>query len=88
MVNSCGYAGKDSYLTSLFLGKSPEGSLSVFSACSFASNWQLTFLQSAEEGGCLPWKNVPDTRVNLWAAHLQSRHAINQSITPGMYFFV
>ena len=39
-----------SYLTTLFLGKPPRGSLPVLSAHSFASNPQLALLESAEEG--------------------------------------
>ena len=44
MVNSCVHVGTVSYLTTLFLGKSPGGSLPVLSAHSFASNLQLAFL--------------------------------------------
>ena len=44
MVNSCVHVGTVSYLTTLFLGKSPGGRLPVLSAHSFASNLQLAFL--------------------------------------------
>ena len=49
MVNSRGHVGTVSYLTTLFLGKPPGGSLLVLSAHSFASNLQLALLESAEE---------------------------------------
>ena len=39
-----------SFLTTLFLGKPPGGSLPVFSAHLFARNRQLALLQSVEEG--------------------------------------
>ena len=39
-----------SYLTTLFLGKPPGGSLLVLSAHSFASNGQLALLESVDEG--------------------------------------
>ena len=53
-----------SYLTTLFLGKPPVGSLPVLSANSFASNQQLAHLESAEEGNYFPRKNVPDARID------------------------
>ena len=37
-----------SYLTIQFLGKPLGGSLPVFSARSFASNWQLALLKAAD----------------------------------------
>ena len=43
-----------SYLSTLFLGKPPRGSLSVFSAIILPSNRQLAFLESAEEGNLFP----------------------------------
>ena len=39
-----------SYLTTLFLGKPPGGSLPVLSAHSFASNCQIALLESEEKG--------------------------------------
>ena len=38
IMNSCGHVGTVSYLTTLFMGKPPGGSLPVLSAHSFLSN--------------------------------------------------
>ena len=54
-----------SYLTTLFLGKPPRGSLPVLSAHSFDSNQQLALLESAEEGNYLSMKEpMPDPRID------------------------
>ena len=55
-INSRGHVRTVSYLTvitTLLLGKPPGGSLTVFKAHSFASNWQLALCGSAKEcAGC------------------------------------
>ena len=45
-----------SYLTTLFLGRPPGDSLPVLSVQSFAINWKLALLESAEEGICFSTK--------------------------------
>ena len=56
------------YLTTLFLGKPPEGSFPVFSANSFSRSLHLALFEAAEEGKCSPRKNVREAIVDLWAA--------------------
>ena len=57
-----------SYLTILFLGKLPGGSLPVLGANYLASNLQLALLESAEERFFFPRKNVWDPRIDLETA--------------------
>ena len=67
------------------------GSLPVLSAHSFASNWQLLFLnQQKRENGRRnffitrsPRKNVPDVGIELGAACMPSGHASDWATTPG-----
>ena len=62
-----------------------------FSAHSFASNWQLLFLnQRKRENSCRmffmnksPRKNVPDVGIELGAACMQSGHASDRATAPG-----
>ena len=73
-------------LATLFLGKL-LGSLPVLSAHSFASNWQLLFLnQRKRENGRRnvfmtksPRKNVPDVVIELGAACMPSKHASDRA---------
>ena len=66
------------------------GSLPVLSALSFASNWQLLFLnQRKRENGRRnvfmtksPRKNVPDVVIELRAACMPSEHASNRATAP------
>ena len=77
--------------TTLFQGK-PLGSLPVLSAHSFASNWQLVFLnQRKRENGrriffitTSPRKNVPDLGIELGAACMPSGHASDPATAPGL----
>ena len=74
------------YLATLFPGKPPR----QFKH-SFASNWQMLFLNQRErEIGCRnvfmtksPWTNVPDIGIELGAACMPSEHASNQTTAPG-----
>ena len=65
------------------------GSLPVLSAHSFASNWQLLFLnQRRRENGRrnltkLNRKNVPDVGIEPGAACMASGHAYDRADTPG-----
>ena len=66
------------------------GSLPVLSAHSFASNWQLLFLnQRKRENGRRnvfmtksPRKNVPDVGIELGAACMPSGHASDRATAP------
>ena len=68
------------------------GSLPVLSAHSFASNWQLLFLnQRKRENGRRnvymtksPRKNVPDVGIELGAACMPSEQASDRATTPGL----
>ena len=68
------------------------GSLPVLSAHSFASNWQLLFLnQRKRENGRRnlfmtksPRKNVPDVGIELGAACMPSGHASDRATAPGI----
>ena len=67
------------------------GSLPVLSAHSFASNWQLLFLnQRKRENGRRnvfmtksQRKNVPDVGIELGAACMPSEHASDRATAPG-----
>ena len=71
-----------SYLTTMFLGKTLRGSLQVFSAHSFTSNYQLALLESAEEGKIFQCTIPPgDTRgmatlYSLAKLFLSSRNSL------------
>ena len=76
-------------LATLFLGKL-LGSLPVLSAYSFASNWQLLFLnQRKRENDCRnvfmtksPWQNVPDVGIELGAACMPSELTSDRATAP------
>ena len=76
MLELCGY------LTTLFLGKPPRGSLPVYSALSFASNWQLALVEPGKGENLFPHKNVPDPRFDLKTTCVRSRHATDQLLCP------
>ena len=69
------------------------GSLPVFSAHSFASNWQLLFLnQRKRENGRRnvfmiksPRKNVPDVVIELGVACMPSELASDRASAPGRF---
>ena len=77
-------------LARLFLGKL-LGGLPVLSAHSFASNWQMLFLnQRRRENGRRnvfitksPWKNVPNVGIELGAACMPTELASDQATAPG-----
>ena len=79
-------------LATLFLGKPHRlGSLPILSAHSFASNWQLLFLnQRKRENGRRnafmtksPRKTVPDVGIELGAACMPSELASDRAAAPG-----
>ena len=77
-------------LATLFLGKPPR-QLPVLSAHSFASNWQLLFLNKRKrENGRRnvlmtksPRKNVPDVGIELWFTCMPSELASDRATGPG-----
>ena len=76
-------------LATLFLGNPPRQF--TLRAHSFASNWQLLFLnQRKRENGRRnifmtksPRKNVPDVGIELGAACMPSEHASDRATAPG-----
>ena len=52
---------------------------------SFASNGQLAFLESAEDGNYFPRKNVPDARIDRRTC-LRSLHATDRATAPSVKY--
>ena len=69
------------------------GNLPVLNAHSFASNWQLLFLnQRKRDNGRRnvfmtksPRKNVPDVGIELGATCMPSEHASDRATAPGLH---
>ena len=61
------HVGMVSYLTTLFLGKPPRGSLPVFSTFLLPVTDNLLFIESPEEAKKCSTKELPDARVDLRA---------------------
>ena len=72
-----------SYLATLFLGKPPENSLPVLRTHSFASNWQLALLESAEER-IFSTNECAVSKGRSWDHCLRSGHATDRVTTTGI----
>ena len=70
-----------SYLTKLFLGKPPRGSLPVLSVHSLASNRQLVVLESAG-GKFFQRNNVPEARVDLGTTAYEADTLLTEIPSP------
>ena len=81
-VSSWCHVGTVTYLTTLFLGKSPVGSLIMYSVHSFGQQQTACFSKISVRG-----KNPRKTnaRFYLWTVCIQSGHATSRNTAPGVW---